>query len=262
MSPCDPALPPEGLLPALRAARRPLLLSGAGLSAESGLATFRGGGDSLWSRFDPFELATPQAFEADPELVWAWYRWRMALAVRAEPNAGHRAIAALAALKPGLVVASQNVDDLHERAGSRGVLHLHGALAATRCSACGAAQPIAIDPDWAEARELRAQPPACALCGRHVRPGVVWFGEALPEKALSAAIAAAQHADLVLVVGTSGLVHPAAALPGLAPAQVPRFEINPQPSALSADMHGCWRTPAAVALPRMVELLQSELAAP
>lgn len=253
---CDPLQPPGDLVDALRASRRPLLLSGAGLSAESGLATFRGGGDSLWSRFDPFELATPQAFEADPDLVWAWYRWRMALAARAQPNAGHRAIAALSGHKPGLVVASQNVDDLHERAGSRGVLHLHGSLSSTRCSACSGAQAVEIDPDWADARELRVQPPACTRCGGLLRPGVVWFGEALPEKALSAAISAAQQADLVLVVGTSGLVHPAAALPGLAAARVPRFEINPEPSALSADMSGCWRAPAAVALPRMLDLLQ------
>jgi NAD-dependent deacetylase len=262
MAPCDPMQPPPTLLAALGAARRPLLLSGAGLSAESGLATFRGGGDSLWSRFDPFELATPQAFESDPDLVWAWYRWRMALAARAQPNAGHRAIAALATLIPGLVIASQNVDDLHERAGSRGVLHLHGSLSATRCSRCALPQPVPIEPDWAEARELRAAPPACSACGGRIRPGVVWFGEPLPEAALSAASAAAQRADLILVVGTSGLVHPAAALPGLAPALVPRFEINPQPSALAADMRACWRAPAAEALPRLLERLQGPAAVP
>lgn len=253
----SPALrpPPAGLLDALRRAQRPLLLSGAGMSAESGIATFRGGEDSLWSRFDPLQLATPEAFDADPPLVWAWYRWRMAKIARAQPHAGHRALAALARLKPGLVLATQNVDDLHERAGSAEVLHLHGRIAATRCRDCDADQPIEIDPCWADAPELRVAPPACSACGGPLRPGVVWFGESLPVEEFTAAGRAARAADLVLVVGTSGLVNPAAGLPDIAPGSCPRFEINPEMSALSGRMDGVWRASAGEALPRLVESL-------
>lgn len=248
--------PPQGLIEALRAARRPLLLTGAGMSAESGIATFRGGEDSLWSRFDPMRLATPEAFDADAPLVWAWYRWRMARIARAQPHAGHAAIAGLASMKQHLALATQNVDDLHERAGSGNVLHLHGRITATRCRRCDVAQAIEIDPAWAEAPQLRAEPPACLRCGGPLRPGVVWFGEALPEQAFGRALRAARAADLVLVIGTSGLVHPAAGLPDLAPATCPRYEINPQPSALSVRMDGLWRASAGEALPRLVAALR------
>lgn len=247
---------PGGLQDALRGAQRPLLLTGAGMSAESGIATFRGDEDSLWSRFDPMRLATPEAFDADPPLVWAWYRWRMAKIALARPHAGHRALAALAQLKPGLVLATQNVDDLHERAGSTGVLHLHGRIAATRCRDCEADQPIAVDPAWADSPVLRAVPPSCSVCGGPLRPGVVWFGESLPVDEFTAAGRAARAADLVLVVGTSGLVHPAAGLPDIAPATCPRYEINPQPSALSARMDGVWRATAAQALPQLLVALE------
>jgi NAD-dependent deacetylase len=250
-------LPPPGLIAGLRAARRPLVLTGAGMSAESGIATFRGGEDSLWSRYDPMRLATAEAFDADPELVWAWYRWRMARIRLAQPHAGHRALAELARIRPGMVLATQNVDDLHERAGSRNVLHLHGEIAATRCRRCQRPQALAIDPGWAQQPELRAAPPHCEACSGPLRPGVVWFGEALPEPALRAAIQAAETADLVLVVGTSGLVHPAAGLPALASPEAPRYEINPQPSALSVAMDGLWQIPAGLALPGLVEALRA-----
>ncbi len=244
---------PAGLLAALRASRRPLVLTGAGMSAESGIATFRGGEDSLWARFDPMRLATPEAFDADPPLVWAWYRWRMAKIVRAQPHAGHRALAELAKRMPGLTLATQNVDDLHERAGSESVLHLHGEIAATRCRDCGEAQGTEIDPAWAEAPQLRVDPPRCVQCGGPLRPGVVWFGESLPMHAFGAAGRAARAADLVLVIGTSGLVHPAAGLPDIAPETCPRYEINPQASALSPRMDGLWQVRAGEALPRLVE---------
>jgi NAD-dependent deacetylase len=247
-----PAAPP-GLIDALRVAERPVVLSGAGLSAESGIATFRGDEDSLWARFDPQQLATAEAFDADPALVWAWYRWRMACVQLAEPNPGHRALAMLARQRPHLCLITQNVDDLQERAGSRAVVYLHGEIRATRCRRCDEAQAVAIDPAWARSPVLRAHPPACLRCGGPLRPGVVWFGEALPAAALHAAIKAMESADLVLVVGTSGLVHPAAGLHERAPRDTPRYEINPQPSALSAQMDGLWRAPAGVALPKLVE---------
>jgi NAD-dependent deacetylase len=180
----------------------------------------------------------------------------MAKVVIAQPHAGHRAIADLRGMKPDLQLVTQNVDDLHERAGSCDVLHLHGQIAATRCRRCDVAQTIEIDPAWSAAPQLRAEPPACLRCGGPLRPGVVWFGEALPEQAFGRAVRAAQAADLVLVIGTSGLVHPAAGLPDLAPATCPRYEINPQPSALSVRMDGLWRASAGEALPRLVAALR------
>lgn len=179
----------------------------------------------------------------------------MAQIARAQPHAGHRALATLAALKPGLVLATQNVDDLHERAGSAGVVHLHGQIAATRCCRCDAPQAVAIDPMWAEAPPLRVDPPACSQCGGRVRPGVVWFGEPLPDHALDRARYAAGRADLVLVIGTSGLVYPAAGLPDLAPAEAPRYEINPRPSAIGQRMDGRWRAGAGEALPRLLHAM-------
>ncbi|MBX3726124.1 MAG: NAD-dependent protein deacylase [Xanthomonadales bacterium] len=234
----------------LDGARRCLVLTGAGMSAESGIAPFRGGDQALWTRFDPARLATPEAFAADPDLVWAWYLWRMAGVRAATPHAGHRALADLAARQPGLALVTQNVDDLHERAGSTGVVHLHGELFALRCAACAAPAPPPTLPATGVAPALRQPPPRCHRCGGAVRPGVVWFGEALPEAAWQAAESAARACDLALVVGTSGLVHPAAALPAIARRHGARVvEINPAPTALSAQADLCWRATAAQALP-------------
>lgn len=234
----------------LAGSRRCLVLTGAGMSAESGIAPFRGGDQALWARFDPSRLATPEAFATDPDLVWAWYLWRMGCVRAALPHAGHRALAMLADRHPALVLATQNVDDLHERAGSAGVLHLHGEMFALRCAACAAPAPAVPLPPPGEAPLLRRAPPRCGHCGGAVRPGVVWFGEALPEAAWTAAERAARACDLVLVVGTSGLVHPAAALPGIARARGARVvEINPAATTLSGAADLCWRATAAQALP-------------
>lgn len=238
----------------LAQARRCLVLTGAGMSAESGIAPFRGGDQALWTRFDPARLATPEAFAADPDLVWAWYLWRMAGVRAAAPHAGHRALAALAGRHPHLVLATQNVDDLHERAGSAGVVHLHGELFALRCAACAAPAPVPALPQAGMAPALRQPPPRCRRCGGAVRPGVVWFGEALPEAAWQAAEAAARACDLVLVVGTSGLVHPASTLPAIARRRGARVvEINPAPTALSGAADLCWRATAAQALPLLTD---------
>ncbi|MDP2111081.1 MAG: Sir2 family NAD-dependent protein deacetylase [Thiobacillus sp.] len=144
----------------------------------------------LWARFDPLELATPEAFARDPELVWSWYEWRRMLAMRALPNAGHRAIAAMAGQVERFTLITQNVDDLHERAGSRGVVHLHGSLHQPRCSVCGAAHRLTPGIPDEPPDGCRLPPPSCRNCAGPVRPGVVWFGEALPVDALEAA----QHA--------------------------------------------------------------------
>ncbi len=235
------------------------VLTGAGMSAESGIATFRGGDHGLWSRFDPAQLATPEAFRADPDLVWAWYRWRMGGVRAAQPHAGHRALAELAGRGSGWSLITQNVDDLHERAGSRDVIHLHGELFATRCFDCADPMPDAERARTAEPR-LRLPPPRCAHCGGPARPGVVWFGEELPAFAWQSALRAAQSCDLLLVVGTSGVVHPAAMLPELARQAGARIvEINPVASAITplVDLH--WPATAAQALPG---LLQSSPSAP
>ena len=246
---------PGQLLERARTATRVCILSGAGMSAESGIPTFRDVQVGLWERFDPMELATPEAWRADPEQAWAWYAWRASLVSGAQPNAGHLALARWQQ-RDGveLTIVTQNVDDLHERAGAQVLAHLHGSLYALRCSECeapsGAAYPQVDEP------VAHLDPPACEECGGAVRPGVVWFGEALPEGAFYDAVEAAQQAELVLVVGTSGLVHPAATLPYLAAAAGAHVvEINPHESEVSETAHEVWRATAARALPALVDAL-------
>ena len=237
----------------LRAARRIVVLSGAGVSAESGIATFRDAQTGLWQRFRAEELATPEAFRHDPALVWGWYEWRRMQVLRAAPNPAHHAIAALAGRMAALTVVTQNVDDLHERAGSRDVVHLHGSLHAPRCSAC--AEPFALAPGIPAEPEggRRLEPPRCASCGAAVRPGVVWFGESLPRVAWLRAQRAVEDCELLLTVGTSGLVHPAAGLPALARrAGATVVVVNPEPSALDAVAHHVLRGPAGEQLPALL----------
>ncbi|MBI6603966.1 MULTISPECIES: SIR2 family NAD-dependent protein deacylase [Pseudomonas] len=203
-------------LKTLRSASYIVIFSGAGVSAESGIATFRDSLSGLWERFDPADLATPEAFLRDPELVWGWYEWRRGQGLEAQPNSAHKAIAALAARVAKLTVITQNVDDLHERAGSSGVVHLHGSLNEPRCFACNKPyRETVILPALLTSGE-RIEPPRCLQCNGKVRPGVVWFGESLPDVALLAAYDAARHCDLLLSIGTSGLVQPAARIPQVA----------------------------------------------
>jgi NAD-dependent deacetylase len=187
----------EEVREAIRGARRVLVITGAGVSAESGIPTFRGR-EGWWRRLDPTRLATPGAFAADPRLVWEWYDFRRQKVAAADPNPAHRAIAALP--RPGreVVLVTQNVDDLHERAGSRDPIHVHGSIWAVRCTACGASSEDRRVP-------LPEIPPRCP-CGGLLRPGVVWFGEFLPPVALRAAErAATEGADATLVVGTEAV---------------------------------------------------------
>lgn len=225
----------------LFAAQRPLVFTGAGMSVDSGVPAFRGARGGLWSEFDPQQLATPAAFRADPDLVWGWYVWRMSLVARAQAHAGHLALAALQTRWPGLTILTQNVDDLHERAGSRRVLHLHGELFALRCFDCARAhQGFELPADAADSPRLRRTPPRCAHCAGPIRPGVVWFGEPLPTRLWQQAQQQVRETDVLLVVGTSGVVEPAASLVGQARLHGARIiEINPEPSAQSAhaDVH-------------------------
>lgn len=241
---------------ALRRARRITVLSGAGASAESGIPTFRDALTGLWSTFDAEQLATPDAFLRDPDLVWGWYEWRRGQVARVQPNAGHFAVAQLGAIVPAVTVVTQNVDDLHERAGSTGVLHLHGSIAAPRCFDCARPWPLPADlPDEPEGGR-RLPPPRYTHCGGMVRPGVVWFGEALPRGAWQRAEHAISGSDLVLVIGTSGIVYPAAELPERAlAAGTPVIEFNIDESALSPYVTRSVRTSAAVGLPALLDAL-------
>lgn len=226
-----------------------VVLSGAGMSAESGVPTFRDAQTGLWERYDPTELATPEAWRRDPDTAWAWYRWREHLVSGARPNAGHLAVARAAAARD-VVVVTQNVDDLHERAGSPVVHHLHGSLFAHRCDSCST--PMEVGPPPEQAVD-RLAPPLCA-CGGRARPGVVWFGEMLPSGPWEAAVSAIELAAAVLVVGTSGLVHPAASLPDLAAgAGIPVVEVNPGPSGLGPTVTVHVRATAGEAVPALLD---------
>lgn len=249
---------PADLLSALRRARRVLVFTGAGISAESGIATFRDALTGLWSRFDAQALATPEAFRHHPDVVWGWYEWRRAQALQAQPNAGHLAIARLAELVPQLMVVTQNVDDLHERAGSTSVLHLHGSLHSPRCSVCHA--PFALPAGIPEAppNGRRLSPPSCIHCGGPVRPGVVWFGESLPQDAWHQAVQAAKECDLLFSIGTSALVYPAAELPQRASARgAVIVQINPGATPLDAQADFNLRGQAAELLPRLLQALSA-----
>lgn len=222
---------PNELLTALADAQHVVVFTGAGVSAESGVSTFRDALTGLWARFDPMRLATPDAFLDDPELVWGWYEWRRQLLLQAQPNPAHHGIAELAQRVPKLTVVTQNVDDLHERAGSENVLHLHGSIFQPRCFDC--AQPYAFTGVPAMAQEQKLAPPLCSHCQGMVRPGVVWFGEGLPQAEMTAAFAAAEDCDVLLSIGTSGLVQPAAQIPSLAlrsGAWVVHINPDPMPS--------------------------------
>jgi NAD-dependent deacetylase len=244
---------PSGLLGTLAAARRPVVLSGAGTSAESGVPTFRDALDGLWSRYRPEELATPEAFRADPGLVWRWYRWRRDLVSQAAPNPGHLALAELARLQPGLRVITQNVDGLHQRAGSADVIELHGNLFVDLCSRSG-------DPVDAADDASSDQPPPCPGCGAPVRPGVVWFGELLPEAAFAEARELAAGCDVFFSVGTSSLVSPAADLAWLAAnAGATLVEINPGSTPLTPHCQYVLEGPSGAVLPALVDALKTEL---
>jgi NAD-dependent deacetylase len=222
------------------------VLTGAGTSAESGVPTFRGHG-GLWRNFRPEQLATPEAFRRDPALVWEWYEWRRGLVGSCTPNAAHATLAEMEAALPGCSLITQNVDGLHQAAGSRNVLELHGNIWRMRCTGCGQA----IEDRHVPLPEI---PPRCSACGALLRPDVVWFGESLPSEVLEAAWAAAAHCRLMLVVGTSALVQPAAALPLVALRNGARVvEVNPAETPLSPHVHEVLRGPAAEMLPRWWE---------
>ena len=228
------------------------VLSGAGISAESGVPTFRDAQTGLWARFRPEELATEDAFRRHPQRVWDWYAERRASLAEVQPNAGHRALAEFQHRHPGrLTVITQNVDGLHQRAGSQGVLALHGSLAEDRwLDPCALHRQGACD----VARAEPGRPPRCPQCGNPVRPAVIWFGEMLPEDALRQAEQAASRCDVMLVVGTAGAVYPAAGLAHQARAVGAQVIIvNPHPSELDELAHLRLAGSAAQVLPRLLD---------
>jgi len=245
MSTSRPAIPPD-LARALAGARRVVALTGAGISAESGIPTFRDALTGLWARFDPLELATPEAFARQPKLVWDWYAERRAAVLAAVPNPGHAALASMDHRVPEFLLVTQNVDGLHSRAGSMRMVELHGNIARVRCSR----EERVVDAWDAGTAD---EPPRCAHCGAFLRPDVVWFGEALPAAALARAEDAARGCDLMIVAGTSAEVSPAAALPMLARrAGAIVVEVNPGPTPVTAIADHVLRAAAGVALPALV----------
>jgi NAD-dependent protein deacetylase/lipoamidase len=225
-------------------ARHVAVLTGAGVSAESGIPTFRGSG-GLWQGRDPMSLATPEAFAADPRLVWEFYNWRRTLVAQAEPNPAHTALASMSHRVSRLSLITQNVDRLHQRAGSRDVLELHGNLWEVRCTSCGHSS----DKTGITLPAL----PRCDFCDSLVRPAVVWFGEPLSDEVWQTAQAAVRAADLVLVVGTSAVVYPAAGLviSGRHSNQSV-IEINLEPTPVSGAVDIGLYDKAGVILPQLV----------
>ncbi|WP_448583295.1 SIR2 family NAD-dependent protein deacylase [Thermocrinis sp.] len=203
-----------------------LALTGAGISAESGIPTFRGEG-GLWKQFRPEELATPKAFAKDPKSVWEWYDWRRRIISKAEPNRAHLLLVELEQRLENFFIITQNVDGLHQKAGSKKVIELHGNIWRVRCLSCRAEYELYETP-------LKEIPPRCRYCGGLLRPAVVWFGESLPEDALTKSFELSQNCSLFLVIGTSGMVYPAGYLPFIAKQRGAKIvEINPERTAIS-----------------------------
>lgn len=247
---CLSTLPPD-LVDRLRSAKAVTVLTGSGVSAESGVPTFRDAQTGLWSQFQPEELATPNAFLRQPQLVWDWYVWRRELIGQALPNAGHRALVEMEERVPQFTLITQNVDGLHQRAGSRRVIELHGSILRTKCF--DEEIPVDVLPD------TDARPPRCPRCGAYIRPDVVWFGEMLPREALDAAFVASRACDVFLSVGTSTLVEPAASLPfGARGGGAAVVEVNPNPTPLSERADFVLRGSAADLLPLLARVLHEE----
>lgn len=240
------------LLALLDRTTRVAVLTGSGISAESGIPTFRGE-HGLWKQFRAEELATLEAFERDPMLVWEWYDWRRGIIGRAEPNEGHRTISAWQDVFPSFSLITQNIDGLHERAGSRDPVELHGNIWKLRCLREGTVT---------ESREvpLHSLPPLCPACGAMLRPHVVWFGEALEGRVLDEAFQRSASCDVMFVVGTSAIVHPAASLPlAAADSGAKIVEVNPDPTPLSRTADFIFRGKAGQILPVIQQKLIQKL---
>jgi len=237
---------PEELIRFLRKAKRVAALTGAGVSQESGLRTFRDAQTGLWSQYRPTELASPEAFKRDPKLVWDWYAMRCEKVREVSPNPGHYALVEMAHHIPDFSLITQNVDNLHRKAGSPHVIELHGNLQRVRCSSCG---------QRAEAwNDANGDVPRCESCGSLLRPDVVWFGESLPRAELEAAVEAARACHVFFSIGTSGLVQPAASLAYAAHNRgAVVVEINAEPTPLTPKVDFAFHGKSGEILPALVQ---------
>ena len=241
---------PASLVEKIAAAKSVTVLTGAGVSAESGVPTFRDAQTGLWAKYRPEDLATPRAFLRNPRLVWEWYEWRRKLVAEAKPNPAHLALAEMESLFPAFNLVTQNVDGLHQRAGSRNVTELHGNIMRTKCY-----DENVVVSKWDDTGDV---PPRCPLCGGRLRPDVVWFEESLPETALKTATNAARNCQLFLSVGTSTLVYPAAGLPSEAlRCGATVVEINPCQTPFTCMATFVLADAAGIALPQLVEALKT-----
>jgi NAD-dependent deacetylase len=236
--------PPE-LIRQLAAAKSVAVLTGAGVSAESGVPTFRDAQTGLWAKYSPEDLATPNAFRRNPRLVWEWYAWRRQLVANARPNPAHLALAEMEKLFPQFHLITQNVDGLHQGAGSRNVIELHGNITRTKCFNEGT-----VVSSWKETGEV---PPKCPNCGGLLRPDVVWFEEPMPEVEMELAARATKTCDIFFSIGTSTVVFPAAALPSEAKRSgATVVEINPQPTPFTAQADFVFTGAAGIVLPKLL----------
>lgn len=242
---------------AIRASKRLVVLTGAGISKESGIPTFRDAQEGLWARFDPAELATPRAFKRNPKRVWDWYHYRRELLAGAEPNPGHYAIAALEEVLDHVVVITQNIDGLHNKAGSSDVLPVHGDMRLNKCFANCQGNPTYVDITTLEWDEAEG-PPRCPHCGAYVRPDVVWYEEMLPPDLFERATTLTLTADLMLVVGTSGVTQPVASLPFYAREQgATIIEVNPDVTPITTLTRWHFAGPSGEVLPVLLDVIRS-----
>jgi len=242
---------PSSLLDELRKAKKVGVLTGAGVSKESGVSTWREAQTGIWSQYRPEDLATPEAFEADPELVWKWYSRLRQLMGKAKPNPGHVALAEMARRFEAFTLITQNIDGLHQQVGSQDVVELHGRLARTKCY-----PENRVVEDWEDDGSV---PPRCPHCKGMLRPDIVWFGEQLPAEAIDRAYEVARHCDVFFSVGTSSLVYPAADLPFQALRRgAVVVEVNPDETPLSGQADFVLRGPSGEVLPQLVEAMDSE----
>lgn len=243
---------------ALVNARSIVCFSGAGISAESGIPTYRDKLTGLWAHHDPQHLETAGAFRENPQLVWGWYLWRRQQVARAQPNAAHLALQRMVSLGRKVSVITQNIDDLHERAGSEGVLHLHGSLATPKCFACNRPAEITSDQPIPEGGAL-VEPPRCNRCNGKLRPAVVWYGEDLCPSVWRSAVVQVKNCDVLISVGTSGIVTPAADIPGIALSSgATVIHVNTVNVGAGQTNELMLIGRAAEVLPQLCELLSSE----
>ena len=244
----------EQAIGALQKAKKVVFFTGAGISADSGIPTYREKLSGIWAGCDPRDLETAKAFRENPALVWGWYLWRRLRVAQAEPNAAHLVISRMANSLRQVSVITQNIDDLHERAGSCDVVHLHGSLAMPKCFACH--RPAVVSPKHPAIPDEGAliEPPRCQRCNGKMRPAVVWYGEDLPPQAWKTAVLLVKDCDLLISVGTSGIVMPAAGLPDLALAcGASVIHVNKADVAMGEEREFMLLGAAAEVLPMLLE---------